>query len=44
MTLRKVALAMTLVILLVLTMAWFDGGEEPLHQIEQTITVPERNE
>lgn len=28
----------------VLFFAWFDGGEEPLHQIEQPIPLPETSE
>lgn len=25
----------------ILVLAWFDGGEEPIHQITQQIPVPE---
>lgn len=25
----------------ILALAWFDGGEEPIHQITQEIPVPE---
>lgn len=35
---------LTLVVLLllgILFLAWFDGGEEPLHPISQTVEVPE---
>lgn len=28
-------------IFVLLTLAWFDGGEEPIHPINQEIPVPE---
>lgn len=38
---RRVGLIVIGVLVLVLALAWFDGGEEPLRPITQEITLPE---
>lgn len=38
---RKMSLGLIALFLIVLFLAWFDGGEEPLHPIEQKVDVPE---
>ncbi|GMM93902.1 hypothetical protein [Qipengyuania sp. MTN3-11] len=37
---RRVVVTLALVFLAILFLAWFDGGEEPLHPIEQAVPVP----
>lgn len=37
----RVLALLVLLLLSVLFLAWFDGGEEPLHPISQSIQVPE---
>lgn len=38
---RRRGLILAMVMLAVIVLAWFDGGEEPLHPISQDIAVPE---
>ncbi|WP_324827666.1 hypothetical protein [Qipengyuania zhejiangensis] len=38
---KRVGVIAALAIVAVLAWAWFDGGREPLHPIEQTIELPE---
>lgn len=38
---RKPVIALVLVTLVVVGLAWYDGGEEPLRPIVQQIAVPE---
>lgn len=40
----KTGLIVTMVILAVVGLAWFDGGEEPLRPIVQDIPVPENGQ
>lgn len=38
---RRIGLVLALLVLAVLIAAWIDGGEEPLHPIEQPVELPE---
>jgi len=38
---RRRGLILAVIMFGVMTLAWFDGGEEPLHPISQDIPVPE---
>lgn len=37
---RRVVITLALVLLAILFLAWFDGGEEALHPIEQEVALP----
>ncbi|UVI39139.1 hypothetical protein [Qipengyuania spongiae] len=39
---RRVVITLALVLLAILFLAWFDGGEEALHPIEQEVALPEK--
>lgn len=38
---RRHWLILASLMFVILALAWFDGGEEPLHQIVQDVPVPE---
>lgn len=38
---RRRGLILAAVVVCMMALAWFDGGEEPLHPISQEIPVPE---
>lgn len=38
---NRVAVTIAVVLILLLLLAWFDGGEEPLRLIEQPVDLPE---
>ncbi|WP_336976925.1 hypothetical protein [Altererythrobacter fulvus] len=37
---RGFVAALAVIVLLVLALAWFDGGEQPLRQISQPVAMP----
>ena len=41
MSLRRIGLALALLVVALLVYAWIDGGEEPLRPISQPVAVPE---
>ena len=38
---QRIGMVAALILLVVLVVAWFDGGEEPLRPIEAAVDVPE---
>jgi hypothetical protein len=41
MSLRRSVIGLAVLVVLVLAIAWIDGGEESLHEISQPVAVPE---
>ena len=41
MSLRRFVIGLAVLVILILAIAWIDGGEEPLHEISQDVAVPE---
>lgn len=41
MSLRRIGLAVALLVVAVLALAWFDGGREPLRPIAEPVKLPE---
>jgi hypothetical protein len=40
MSLRRFVIGLGVLVILVLAIAWIDGGEQPLHEISQRVAVP----
>ena len=38
---RRIGIGLAIVVILLLAIAWIDGGEEPLREISQPVAVPE---
>jgi len=38
---RRIGIGLAVVVILLLAIAWLDGGEEPLREISQPVAVPQ---
>ncbi len=41
MSMKRIGMVLAIALVLLLAFAWFDGGQEPIHQIRQPVALPE---